>query len=56
MFFIPAEDINLLDSNNYIVENVKNYDLYEIALTILIKFIVAIYSKIMKMLKNSLAN
>lgn len=45
MFFIPSEDINLLDSNNYIVENVKNYDLYEIALTILIKFIVAIYSK-----------
>ena len=26
MFFIPSEDINLLDSNNYIVENVKNYD------------------------------
>ena len=37
MFFIPSEDINLLHSNNYIVENVKNYDLYEIALTILIK-------------------
>ncbi len=45
MYFLPFEDERIQESKKILNRSIKNKDLYEISLNILMKFIIAIYSQ-----------